>query len=321
MNELQEYFARELPRINAQLAEETGRLEGLVRDVAGFVLLAPGKRLRPLLVLLTARALGYRTDDAYPLACALEILHAATLLHDDILDGAGTRRGKAAAHKTFGTQETILAGDALLALANRIGAAYGDARLSFHLAEGIMETAVGEIREIEALRAPSASRDTYLDIITGKTACLIRASCRLGAVLAKAGDEACAAAAEYGLCVGVAFQLVDDALDYELPSRDIGKPVGGDVLEGKVTWPLILYLENAPEGERAAILASLAEGLPREEAATLVARVREAGYAARTRQFAAEYVERAKSALSIFPPSVETDRLNQAADFILTRTR
>ncbi len=322
MNELQEYFASELPRINAQLAEETGRLEGLVQEVAQFVLLAPGKRLRPLLVLLTARALGYLGDNAYPLACALEILHAATLLHDDILDGADTRRGKASAHKTFGTQEAILAGDALLALANRIGAAYGDARLSYHLAEGIMETAVGEIREIGAMRRPSADRGLYLDIITGKTACLIRTSCRLGALLAKAPDESCAAAAEFGLCTGVAFQLVDDALDYETPSGDIGKPVGGDILEGKVTWPLILFLETLGAAEREDLIAALTRrSLTREQAAALVVRVRQAGYAARTREFAAEYVARAKKALAAFPASPETDRLLQAADFILTRTK
>ena len=226
------------------------------------------------------------------------------------------------AHVTFGEKETILAGDALLALANKIGAGYGKARLSYHLAEGIMETVVGEIREIAALDVPSDSSEVYLDIITGKTACLIRASCLLGAILADADPECEEAAAGFGLDVGIAFQLVDDALDYDSSASDMGKPAGGDLLEGKVTWPLILHLRDLSEGERDALLGAIRmKSLTPDEVTEIVETVRNKGHAERTREYAAEHVKRALGRLRSFPDTPERRVLEQAAGFVLVRSK
>ena len=199
-------FQRELPEINDFLDSEADKLNGLVKDVAKHIIGSGGKRIRPMLTLLMARAMGYRKDDYHAIACSLELLHSATLLHDDYLDDAEIRRGKAAAHLVFGRTETILAGDVLLALANEMGARYGNARLSWLLAKGIMETAVGEIEEIEFSKNPSLDRNTYMDIIIGKTARLIECACRCGVTLAGGTQEQEDAAGEYGLNLGIAFQ-------------------------------------------------------------------------------------------------------------------
>jgi octaprenyl-diphosphate synthase len=321
MNELLRYFQRELPGINEFLDAEAEALNGLVRDVAKHIIGSGGKRIRPMLTLLFARALGYDRDDYHAIACSLELLHSATLLHDDYLDDAELRRGKAASHLIFGRTETILAGDALLALANEMGARYGNARLSWLLARGIMETAEGEIEEIQFSKHPSLDRAAYMAIIIGKTARLIECACRCGAALAGATPEQEDAAGEFGLNVGIAFQLVDDALDYASPTSETGKPEGGDLREGKVTLPLILMMEDDGTGSEA-LLAAMRDGaLSETQCAAILARAKQGGYADKTRAEAAVYVERAKACLDGFAPGDELVVLGQAADFVLTRTK
>lgn len=322
MNELLKYFDEELPGVNAFLVDEAEKLNGLIRKVALHILKSGGKRIRPMLTILMARAQGYAKDDFLPMACALELLHSATLLHDDYLDDADMRRGMEAAHLVFGRTETILAGDALLALANEMGARYGKARLSSLLARGIMQTAEGEIAEIEFSKNPALDRDMYLDIIIGKTARLIETACRCGAALATDSAEAEEAAGGYGLNLGIAFQLVDDALDYASPTTETGKPEGGDLKEGKVTLPLILLMEDADEAATAELMDALREKrLSPAQCAAMVEQVVDGGYAESTRQEAAAYVERAKHALAGFPDCREVTVLRQAADYVLTRTK
>lgn len=322
MNDLKAYFASELPEINGFLESEVDQLDGLVQDIATHVLLGGGKRIRPILTLATARAFGAGDQDLRAMACALEMLHTATLLHDDVLDGAELRRGVPAAHKVFGVTETILAGDVLLALSNRLGAGYGKARISWLLAEGIMATASGEVLEIATLGTPDVDRETYMDIIIGKTAKLIETACRCGAVIATDDPKIEEAAGEYGLNLGIAFQLVDDALDYVSKTEKTGKAVGGDLREGKVTLPLIFLMEDMPKEEAQALLAKLREdALTDQEIASILAAVDENGYAVRTRQEAADYITKAKAALVDFPDGKEKNVLEQAADFVLAREK
>jgi len=322
MDHLLRYFQRELPGINDFLDKEADQLNGLVRDVAKHIVGSGGKRIRPMLTLLFARALGYRKDDFHAIACSLELLHSATLLHDDYLDDAELRRGKEAAHLVFGRTETILAGDALLALANEMGARYGNARLSWLLARGIMETAVGEIEEIVFSRDPSLNRETYMQIIIGKTARLIECACRCGAALAGATPEQEDAAGEYGLNLGIAFQLVDDALDYASPTSETGKPEGGDLKECKVTLPLILLMEDGDEAGAEMLLEGLKDkSLTEAQCEDVLTQVREGRFSEKTREEASMYVERAKACLDGFGSGEEVVVLKQAADFVLTRTK
>ncbi|MDK2956123.1 MAG: octaprenyl-diphosphate synthase [Desulfovibrionales bacterium] len=320
MKELREYFDRELPRIDSFLQGEVQKLHGLVRQVAEHVIMSPGKRIRPMLTLLFARSLGPLSTDPYPLACALEMLHSATLLHDDVLDGAETRRGQASAHITFGATQAILAGDVLLALSNRIGADYGIPEISRRLSGGAMATAMGEIQEMAAAGSGVIDRKEYLEIIIGKTAKLIETACRLGAVLSGADQERIQAAADYGLNVGMSFQLVDDLLDYSGDAERLGKPSGSDLVEGKITLPLIDWLETIPPAERQEILTDIAEKrLAEPTQRRIIEGVRKAGADGSTQKLAEGHVRQALDALDAFPDSEEREVLIQAASFILTR--
>lgn len=313
MNALAAYHEREIPRINQYLREQAAQLDPLVAPAVNHVLDAGGKRLRPLLTILSARAFGYEGDDVYTLACSLEFLHSATLLHDDILDGADLRRGKASAHTLFGRTTTILAGDALLALANRMVAELGSTALTHELSEAVLRTVTGEIREIAHMRDTDMPLDTYISIITGKTAYLIQAACRCGALLAGAESAHVNAAAAFGLSLGVAFQLVDDVLDYTSPPDVSGKPSGSDLREGKPTLPLLIYLESLDNAERRPLAENFRkDALSPDELEALRQTVVDAGFADRARETAQDYLGAAESALTAFPDTPETTLLREA---------
>lgn len=322
MQELLAYIEAEQPKINHALECEVQELHPLVQSTVRHVLAGGGKRLRPLLTLLVSRALGHDADELYPKACALEFLHSATLLHDDILDSAELRRGLPAAHTVFGSTQTILAGDALLALGNKLMAQTGDPRLTTCISEAIMHTATGEIAEIAHVRNARLTEAEYLDIVTGKTAYLIQAACRCGALLAKADKDMERSAASFGLSLGIAFQLVDDALDYASTSQETGKPVGADIREGKVTLPLLMYLHDLEPDKREDFARKFQKQLmvgPEYEEVAI--KVRQGGYAEATRVKARDYAERARESLARFPESRERGLLGEALDYVLFRQK
>jgi len=322
MTDLASYLEIDLPRINVFLERETTKLDPVVQPVVRHVLLAGGKRLRPLLTLLTARSMGTRGVDILPMACALEFLHSATLLHDDILDGARLRRGQEAAHIVFGRTETILAGDVLLALANRLTAEYGLSSLTFALADAIMRTATGEVREIAGIRKADMDIEEYLRVITDKTAYLFQCGCRCGAILSGRGKDMESAAKDFGFNLGVAFQLVDDALDYSAGSDVSGKPLGGDLREGKLTMPLIFYFQDLdPDGRQVMAKKFERDELTERDIHMVLAQVREKGFAEKTRAAAVKYAERARLALAVFPDGEEKAVLGQILDYVLAREK
>ena len=323
LKEFAVYQARELPLIENCLRQSVASLSPYVRPTADHVLKAGGKRLRPLLTLLTARALGYSGGEAiYPLACSLELLHSATLLHDDILDQAALRRGKPAAHTVFGNTHTILAGDALLALANTMVAVYGMPALTQCLSQAILSTVSGEIQEIAHIRDVDLTLDGYMEIITGKTACLIQSACQAGALAAGASRELMDAAGAYGMNLGIAFQLVDDALDYTSPKEVSGKPRGSDIREGKLTLPLILYCQSLSASRKEMFTTSFKKNILSEEDldAALLA-VSSGGFAATTREMAASYLEKARGQLAAFPDTLETSLLYAALEGMAKRDK
>lgn len=322
MTDMAQYLGQELPKINAYIDGQVAQLDEMVRPVAAHVLAAGGKRFRPFLTILTARALGYADDDIYPLACSLEFLHSATLLHDDILDSAELRRGKKAAHIIYSKAHTILAGDVLLGLANLLVAQYDIPSLVSTLSEAVMRTCVGEIKEIAKTRSPKLDFDGYLEIITGKTAYLIQAASHCGAILSGADEELVEAAAAFGLNQGIAFQLVDDAIDYESSEDTAGKPVGKDLREGKLTLPLLLYLETLGPQERKDFDEKFSsDTLTDEQINAIIATIQESDLAGATRNKAAEYVEKARQALDKFPASMEKDILQLSLPYVLARKK
>lgn len=319
---LKRAFEAELPAIHTAIHEEIARLPQAVQPVARHVLGAGGKRLRPMLTILTARALNGEETHVYATAVALELLHSATLIHDDILDGATTRRGLPAAHTVFGLVPAILAGDALLAHANAIMARPGIPALTACAAQAILATAAGEIQEIAAMQAPALSQDAYLEIITGKTAYLIQAACEAGAILAQAASALVDASRRFGLGLGIAFQLVDDALDYAATATTLGKPQGADLREGKRTLPLLLFLESLSPEERHALAHRIQRReLSHAELADICKRIVDGGFARATVEAARAYVQSAMDALALFPQSPQRELLRTIGEYVLKREK
>jgi octaprenyl-diphosphate synthase len=319
MIKLARSIAKEQSRIQAVLERETAELPSSVRPVAQHVLGAGGKRIRPLLTILSGRLFGSRHEDIYTLAAAVEFFHVATLLHDDVLDSALTRRGSAAAHTVFGVVPSILAGDAMLAHAACVISRMGDARLTRCIGETILNTASGEVEEFARLGDVALPHEAYLRIITGKTAWALRAACELAALRAGADDEAVAAVAGFGLELGVAFQIVDDALDIA-PEKVTGKPAGGDLRERKCTPLSRMYWESLPPAEAKRFAARFRDGdFSGAELEAVVGAMRAAGLDNKVRVLAEEHLDRARAALLKLPAGKERDVMALLPDFVRDR--
>ncbi len=311
-----------LPGINRALEELVQTIPEPARPACLHTTQAGGKRLRPFLTILSARLFGAGEDDALRrLAATLEMLHAATLMHDDVIDNADTRRGKPAAHILFGNTRTILAGDAMLATANACVGEYADAELCRVFAQATARTTAGEILELHAMRNPDLTGEEYEAIIRGKTACLIRAACEMGALYAGADEAQVRDLGSYGENLGMAFQMVDDALDCA-PAEEIGKPSGGDLREGKLTPPLRLYREGLGEAERAAFTRKFSEGgFTDEEISAVCAEIRRLGLDARVREQAEGYLEEAGRALARLPDRPERAVLREMLGYVRDRKK
>ena len=268
-------------------------------DAMRYSLLAGGKRLRPVLAQAFCELCGGSAMDALPFAAAVEMVHTYSLIHDDLpcMDNDDYRRGRLTNHKVYGEATAVLAGDALLAQANALVAGFGDPRLSLCFSEATSRTAAGEILDIAAQRRVDTSAEEYAEIVRGKTAWLIRASCQLGALRAGGTDAQVEAAAAYGENLGMAFQIVDDALDFA-PSSLTGKPEGGDVREGKLTPPIFFYANSLAPAERDAFFARFAEqSFTDEDVRHVIDTVRAQGFDDKTRGIADTYLRKAQENL------------------------
>lgn len=324
MQKVKDLLTVEQPAINAVIDALAGELPLLTRPVARHVFQAGGKRLRPVLTLLVGRMLGCNDESLYRLGAAVEMLHAATLLHDDILDNSALRRGKATAHTIFNPSHVILAGDVMLAKALGVVAAFGDTRLTESISRAVMETANGQIEESANVRNLGLPYDEYLQIIIGKTAWLLRTSCELGALRAQklngeVTDEQVEAAALLGLELGIAFQLVDDMLDFS-PPEVTGKPAGGDVLEGKMTPPIVFYLETLDGSERDDFYECFCTGsVSRDQLHDVCRAIESSGAIHKTRVLAEQHVQNALNLLTLMPEGSESVLLSKMAQYIVAR--
>lgn len=311
-----QYVAKEIAPIENAVNNALINLPESAARIAAHILGAGGKRLRPLLAVLCSRMLGYDKDDIYMLAASMEYLHAATLLHDDVLDNADMRRGRTSAHLVFGSVKTILAGDAMLALGNRIVAGFGRPELAEAYSQATMETAAGEIMEIDSLKNPALSQKDYLAIARGKTACLIAQSCAIGAIIANAQKKDLEACLEYGENLGLAFQIVDDALDF---AQNTGKPAGGDLREGKMTPPVFLYRQSLAEPQKKDFDEKFKKnGFNAQETEELIEKI--AAYSSQVREMAKSHLKASLNALEKLPQGKENDVLRQMAQFVGARS-
>ena len=290
----------------------------LVGEVCRYIISAGGKRLRPALLLLVAGALGYRGDQRHNLAAVVEFIHTATLLHDDVVDESTLRRGRDTANQRFGNPASVLVGDFLYSRAFQMMLDAHDMRVMEILAEATNVIAEGEVQQLMNMHDPSLDEAGYLHVIRSKTAKLFEASARLAAVLAKvpAGTEdACAA---YGRALGTAFQVIDDVLDYDGESHEMGKNIGDDLREGKATLPLIAAMRRGTAAERELVRHAIETGAL-DQLDAIVAIVRNTGALEVARDAAADEAARAMDAARTLPANAYTEGLLQLAASLLQR--
>jgi octaprenyl-diphosphate synthase len=319
-------------RILAEVQEELTAIEAaieanltphadLAREIAGHLLFAGGKRLRPLLMVLGSRLCGYQGGYDVTFSTIFEYIHAATLLHDDVIDGGTLRRGRPTAHRIWEPPAVVLTGDFLLARALSIAARAGRLRILEVVAGVTEEMAQGEILQLQRKGHLDLTRDEYLRIIRCKTAVLFEGACRVSALLADAPAGAEEALSRYGHHLGLAFQMADDLLDYTEDSTALGKVPGADLREGKLTLPVIQALARASEADR----QKMVEIITRADFSTetfkgLVSLLHRYDGIEDTRRQAAMEVSQAKAALGFFPDSRVRGILMDIADFTLSRT-
>src|SRR5205085_1340957 len=230
----------------------------LIPELAGHLIAGGGKRMRPMLTLASAALLDYGGTRHHKLAAAVEFIHTATLLHDDVVDGSGLRRGKRTANIIWGNPASVLVGDFLFSRSFELMVEDGSLRVLKILSRASSVIAEGEVDQLTAQRRVETSEDHYLEIIQAKTAALFAAACRIAAVVAERGEAAELALDSYGRNLGIAFQLIDDAIDYASDAETMGKGVGDDFRDGKVTLPVILAFARGNESERAFWRAAMA---------------------------------------------------------------
>lgn len=310
----------DLDDIEKALSDNLNPYLDLVSDVAGHLLFSGGKRLRPLLMVLSARICGYTGDYEKTFSTALEYLHTATLLHDDLVDDASLRRGKTVAHATWGNSITVLVGDYLLARALSISAGTGRLRVVQILAELTEKMSQGEVHQLMRKGDIKLTEDEYMVVIRCKTAVLFEAACQVSAIIADAPEEKERALAAYGYNLGIAFQIADDLFDYTLQTSDFGKEVGADLREGKLTLPVIYALKQARSADRDLMIKIIQDvDFATEDFKILVDLLEKHGGIDYTRKTAAAYIKTAKAALSVFEPSPTKETLLDIADYALAR--
>jgi len=295
----------------------------LIPQLAAHIVAAGGKRLRPLLTLAAARLCGYPAGAPrhVHLATCVEFIHTATLLHDDVVDESLLRRGLASANAVFGNKASVLVGDFLFARAFELMVQDGSLKVLAILSRAAATISEGEVLQLVTQNDLSTTESRYLEVITGKTAALFAAACQVGAVVANRPENEESALAEYGMNLGIAFQLVDDALDYAADQAILGKTVGDDFREGKITLPVLAAYHAGTAAERTFWQRTI-EGEQRDddldEALRIIAR---SGAIQTTIDRAANYAQSAKAALDIFPDSPLRRCLLDVADYTLSRVR
>lgn len=311
---------RDLADIETALKQNLTPYLELVSKTASHILFSGGKRLRPLLMVLCARLCGYDSINDKTYACIFEYLHAATLLHDDLVDDAHVRRGKTVAHEKWDNATAVLVGDFLLARGLSIACETGSVRVIRIIAEITENMSQGEIHQMQNKEKLDLTEAEYLEVIRRKTAVLIQGACRVGAVIAGADEKTENALADYGYHLGLAFQMADDLLDYLADTATLGKMVGADLKEGKLTLPIIFTLKSAHSEDRSFIQQLIQKKtFTPEEFDHLKTLLQKYGGLRHTFQLAEESVAAARKALSLFESSETKELLENIAEYALNR--
>jgi len=315
-------FAADLGAIESAIFDTLASRNDLLQEIMTYIARSGGKRLRPLLACICAKLNGYEGSDHIALGSVVEYLHAATLLHDDVLDDAHLRRGSPSANSKWGNHLAVLGGDFLYTSAFDILLARFPRDIIRVLCRASMDMIEGEVLQRQWRGRIDISEETYFEVISLKTASLIAASCRSGGMLGGADQAAAADLEEFGRSLGMAFQIIDDTLDYMADEEKLGKILGGDLRQGTVTLPLIYLMQSLPEGQEKDRIRATVEG--GEIADDFVYRIRalmdELGCARKALDTAASHAERSKESIRSFAGSPAYPALEAAADYIIHRS-
>jgi octaprenyl-diphosphate synthase len=321
IDRLVDLVAADMQRVNAEILARTGSEVTMIPEVANHLISSGGKRLRPMLTLAMAKLTGYEGDGHIKLAAAVEFMHTATLLHDDVVDESDLRRGRPAARKLWGNEASVLVGDFLLGQAFKMMVEVGSMRALEILSNAAAVIAEGEVMQLGAAKNTATTEDEYLAVIRAKTAELFAAACEVGPVLTQRPKAEHAACRSFGMNLGIAFQLVDDALDYGGKSAKLGKNIGDDFREGKITLPVVLSFRRGSESERAFWTRVLEQGevtdSDLEAAVGLMSKHRALEDTIKRAQ---HYGAIACDALALFPESEMKQALEEAVEFCTART-
>ncbi|WP_299734209.1 octaprenyl diphosphate synthase [uncultured Endozoicomonas sp.] len=291
----------------------------LVSKIGEYIIQSGGKRLRPLLVLLTARACGYNDHHHIPLAAIIEFLHTATLLHDDVVDESDLRRGKDTANALWGNAPSVLVGDFLYSRAFQMMVGLNNFKLLHILSEATNVIAEGEVMQLMNIHDADLSEEDYMEVIRCKTAMLFQASCQTAAILCKVSSEVEKNMADYGNYLGIAFQLIDDLLDYTGDAEAMGKNLGDDLAEGKPTLPLIYTLKHGTPAQQTLVREAIEQG-GRDKIEEVIAAVQSCGALDYTAAKARDFAEKAKLCLHALADSEFSSAMADLADFSVARS-
>ncbi|HKL24819.1 MAG TPA: polyprenyl synthetase family protein [Desulfuromonadales bacterium] len=308
-------------RVEAQFRLDLDSRVPLIRKVGEYVLASGGKRIRPMLLLLCARLTGYRGEAHIGLASVVEFIHTATLLHDDVVDSAVLRRGQESANAVWGNEASVLVGDFLFAKSFSIMVRNGSLDILRALSDATTQMAEGEVLQLISTCDLALDEERYIEVVRNKTAVLLAAACRSGAILGEAAADQQEALAAYGMDLGIAFQFMDDALDYVAEQEEFGKARGHDLLEGKVTLPLIHALRQCSAEERSRVENIVEqEELPQEDLGYVIELIDKYDGIQFTRLRAATFVEQAKTRLAVFEADPIKEALEILADYVVSRS-
>jgi len=313
-------YESELKEVEKELANIFQSDAALIPTIGAYILNSGGKRLRPLFLLLSADLAGYKGYKRVILAAVIEALHTASLLHDDVVDEAELRRGKKSSNRIWGNPVVVLLGDYLYAKALHISVAQGSLPIMEALSYATSQMAEGEILQLMKAGDPSITFDEYIKIVTGKTAGLITAACRIAGLLAELETEKVQALTDFGHNIGVAFQMIDDILDYVADQSELGKKLGKDLMEGKITLPLIELLKKAKEKEEIVNIIK-SDRLSEESLSKILQYLKKYNCIESSIEIAKDYIEKAKSSLYLFNDSPYKQTLFKIADYILLRNK
>ncbi|CAH8227543.1 octaprenyl diphosphate synthase [Vibrio aestuarianus] len=320
-NAIQTLTANDMAKVNETIQAQLNSDVSLINQLGFYIVSGGGKRLRPLLAILSARALGYQGEAHTTAAAFIEFIHTATLLHDDVVDESDMRRGKATANAAFGNAASVLVGDFIYTRSFQMMTKLGSLRILELMSDAVNVIAEGEVQQLMNCNDPDTTEESYMQVIYSKTARLFEAATQIGAILNDAPQEIETALQNYGKYLGTAFQLIDDVMDYTSDGKEMGKNVGDDLAEGKPTLPLLYAMQNSTPEQASMIREAIEKSNGMERLDEILAVMKQTGSLEYTTQKAQQEADKAIAELAVITDSDYKQALITLAHMAVNRTK